>query len=165
MRSKGQISLNFDYHHVNSKIFIPNFVCVLTNKILITYWTEFWFCCWGHDPGVRLGGVWWSKTLARGFAMAPNRLRILVFNLIFGPVLSICNNRCTVKPVLSGLSQIYKKKVLKLCGSSMQVESIAECSPWTIQYFWPALSANWSWRAIFGLFESDRLRQILLYME
>ena len=30
-RSKGQISLNFDYH-VNSKIFIPNLVCVLTNK-------------------------------------------------------------------------------------------------------------------------------------
>ena len=31
VRSKGQISLNFDYH-VNSKIFIPNFMCVLTNK-------------------------------------------------------------------------------------------------------------------------------------
>ena len=31
VRSKGQISLNFDYH-VNSKIFIPNFVLVLTNK-------------------------------------------------------------------------------------------------------------------------------------
>ena len=30
VRSKGQISLNFDYY-VNSKIFIPNFVCVLTN--------------------------------------------------------------------------------------------------------------------------------------
>ena len=29
--SKGQISLNFVYH-VNSKIFIPNFVCNLTNK-------------------------------------------------------------------------------------------------------------------------------------
>ena len=27
----GQTSLNYDYH-VNSKIFIPNFVCVLTNK-------------------------------------------------------------------------------------------------------------------------------------
>ena len=30
VRSKGQISLNFDYH-VNSKIFILNFVCILTN--------------------------------------------------------------------------------------------------------------------------------------
>ena len=33
VRSKGQISLNLDYH-VNSKILIPIFVCVLTNKIL-----------------------------------------------------------------------------------------------------------------------------------
>ena len=32
VRSKGLISLNFDYH-VNSKIFIPYFVCVLTNKM------------------------------------------------------------------------------------------------------------------------------------
>ena len=31
VRSKGQISLNIDYH-VNSKIFTPIFVCVLTNK-------------------------------------------------------------------------------------------------------------------------------------
>ena len=29
--------------------------------------------------------------------------------------------------------------------SLMKVKSIAECSPWTIlQYFWPALSDNWS---------------------
>ena len=35
----------------------------------------------------------------------------------------------------------------------MKVESIAECSPWSIlQYFWPALSDNWSWKTIFGLF-------------
>ena len=31
VRSKGQISLNYDYH-VNAKIFMINFVCVLTNK-------------------------------------------------------------------------------------------------------------------------------------
>ena len=31
VRSKGQISLNFGYH-VNFNFFIPNFVCVLTNK-------------------------------------------------------------------------------------------------------------------------------------
>ena len=31
VRSKGQISLNFDYQ-VKSKFFVPNFVCVLTNK-------------------------------------------------------------------------------------------------------------------------------------
>ena len=47
----------------------------------------------------------------------------------------------------------------------MQVESIAECSPWSIlQYFWPALSANWSWKPIFGLFESGRFTQVLLYI-
>ena len=31
VRSKAQLSLNFGYL-VNSKFFIPNFVCVLTNK-------------------------------------------------------------------------------------------------------------------------------------
>ena len=31
VRSKGRVSLNFSYK-VNSKIFIPNFECVLTNK-------------------------------------------------------------------------------------------------------------------------------------
>ena len=31
VRSKGQISLNFNCN-VNFKDFIPNFVCVLTNK-------------------------------------------------------------------------------------------------------------------------------------
>ena len=65
VRSKGQISLNLDYH-VNSKIFIPIFVCVLTNKILKTYWTEFWLCCWGHDPGVGLGGAGWIKNFSLG---------------------------------------------------------------------------------------------------
>ena len=31
-------------------------------------------------------------------------------------------------------------------GSLMKVESIAECSLWSIlQYFWPALSDDWSW--------------------
>ena len=38
-------------------------------------------------------------------------------------------------------------------GSLMKVESIAECSPWSIlQYFWPALRNSWSWKPIFGLF-------------
>ena len=40
-------------------------------------------------------------------------------------------------------------------GSLMKVKSIAECSPWNIlQYFWPALIDNWSWKPICGLFES-----------
>ena len=46
----------------------------------------------------------------------------------------------------------------------MKVESIAECSHWSIlQYFWPALSDNLSWKPIFGLFESGRFTQVLLY--
>ena len=48
--------------------------------------------------------------------------------------------------------------------SLMKVESIAECSRGSIlQYFWPALSHNWSWKPIFGLFESGRFTQVLLY--
>ena len=46
----------------------------------------------------------------------------------------------------------------------MKVESIAECSPWSIlQYFWTALSDNWSWKPIFRLFESGRFTQVWLY--
>ena len=49
-------------------------------------------------------------------------------------------------------------------GSLMKVESIAECSKGSIlQYFWPALSDNWSWKPIFGLFKSGRFTQVLLY--
>ena len=37
--------------------------------------------------------------------------------------------------------------------SLMKVKNIAECSPWSIlQYFWPALSDNWSWKQIFLVF-------------
>ena len=47
----------------------------------------------------------------------------------------------TVKPVLSGDFKIDKIKVLMENGSLMKVESIAECSPWSIlQYFLPVLS-------------------------
>ena len=52
--SKGQISFNFKSP---SKMFIPNFVCVLTNKRYITYQTGFSFCCLGHAPGVGLWGA------------------------------------------------------------------------------------------------------------
>ena len=51
-------------------------------------------------------------------------------------------------------------------GSLMKVKSIAECSPWSIlQYFWPALSDNWSWKLICCLFESGRFGKVLPYME
>ena len=46
----------------------------------------------------------------------------------------------------------------------MKVENIAECSPWSIlQYFWPALSDNQSWKPILVFFLSGPLRQVLLY--
>ena len=47
-----------------SKIFIPNFVCVLTNERYKTCQTGFSFCCLGHAPGVGLLGAGvsrWSK--------------------------------------------------------------------------------------------------------
>ena len=48
----------------------------------------------------------------------------------------------------------------------MKVESIAECSKRSIlQYLWPALSNNLSWKPFFGLFESGRFTQVLLYMQ
>ena len=40
-----------------SKIFIPNFVCVLTNERYKTYQTGFSFCRLGHAPGVGLWGA------------------------------------------------------------------------------------------------------------
>ena len=39
-----------------SKIFIPNFVCALTNKTYKPYQTGFSFCRLGHAPGVGLSG-------------------------------------------------------------------------------------------------------------
>ena len=52
-----------------------------------------------------------------------------------------------------------------LCSSLMKVKSIAECSLWNIlQYFWPALSNHRSWKPFFGLFESGRFTQVLLYL-
>ena len=48
-------------------------------------------------------------------------------------------------------------------GNLIRVESIAECSSWSIlQYFWPALSDNWSWKQILGLNESGIFTQVLL---
>ena len=60
-----------------------------------------------------------------------------------------------LKTCVKGPLKNRKNKTLNDNGSLMKVKSIAECSPWSIlQYFWPALSDNWSWKPIFGLFES-----------
>ena len=67
----------------------------------------------------------------------------------------------TVKPVLRGHSKIHQTKILMINGILMKVRSIAKYSNWSIlQYFWPALSDNWSSKPIFGLFESGRFRQV-----
>ena len=53
-------------------------------------------------------------------------------------------------------TRLDRTKILMINGSLMKVESIAECSKGSIlQYFWPALSNNWSWIPIFCLFVSD----------
>ena len=57
---KWSISLTFD-KKVNFKDFIPNFVCVLTNKRYKTYGTGFSFCGLVHAPGVELGGAGGQK--------------------------------------------------------------------------------------------------------
>ena len=50
------------YHSISitksiSKIFVPNFVCVLTNERYKTYQTGFLFYRLGHTPGVGLWGT------------------------------------------------------------------------------------------------------------
>ena len=40
-----------------SKIFIPNFVCVLTNERYKTFQARFVFCCLDHALGVGLWGT------------------------------------------------------------------------------------------------------------
>ena len=74
MRSKGQISLNFDYH-INFKISLCVFKIKDRKHIEQNFHSVAGVMPQGWDLGM-LGGL---KTLAWGFAMAPHRLRILVF--------------------------------------------------------------------------------------
>ena len=60
------------YHKISikmsiSKIFIPNFVCVLTNERYKTYQTGFLFCRLGH--ALRLG---WDMGVLRGRNQIPS---------------------------------------------------------------------------------------------
>ena len=65
-------------------------------------------------------------------------------------VLQLYSKTCVKRPL-----KIYKTKVLVTHGSLIKVESIAECSTWSIlQNFWPALSDNWYWKPICGLFNT-----------
>ena len=53
-----------------SKIFIPNFVWVLTNERYKTYQTGFSFCCLGHAQGVGLWGTGGAQGV--NFFFSPN---------------------------------------------------------------------------------------------
>ena len=60
-----------------------------------------------------------------------------------------CYSKTCVKRPL----QIDKTKILMTNGCLMKVGKIAEWSCWSIlQYFWHALSHNWSWKPIFRSF-------------
>ena len=48
-------------------IFIPNFVCVITNERYKTYQTEFLFCRLGHASGVRLRGTGGAQVKKNNF--------------------------------------------------------------------------------------------------
>ena len=50
-----------------SKIFMPNFVCVLTNERYKTYQTGFSFCPLGRAPGVGLWGAGGAKEVKKIF--------------------------------------------------------------------------------------------------
>ena len=72
--------------------------------------------------------------------------------ILIGRIKDIWNskysNTCVKRP-----PKIDKTKILMTIGSLMKVKSIAECSKRSIlQYFWPALRDNWSWKAIFPSF-------------
>ena len=64
-----RIGQNVKYHLISitksiSKIFTPNFVCVITNERYRTIQTEFSLCSLGQAPGVGLWGAgvpMWSK--------------------------------------------------------------------------------------------------------
>ena len=50
-----------------SKIFVPNFVCVLTNERYKTCQTGFSFCHLGHAPEVGLWGTGFTKGVKQFF--------------------------------------------------------------------------------------------------
>ena len=61
-------------------------------------------------------------------------------------------NTCVKRPLKPD-----KSKIVMTNGSSMNAKSIAECSPWSIlQYFWPALSDNWSWNMFLKMVFENR---------
>ena len=132
-----------------------------------------WFVCeyqrvwyfWEHSSSLYL----WEAKLGKTLHLSPSCLTMwqtkTSYSIPYGPSekTGFC---CTVNPVLSGHSKKAKTKILMTNGSLLQVQSIAECSKGSIlQYPWPALSNNRFWKTIFGLFESGRFTQVLLYVK
>ena len=80
MRSKAQISTNVGYH-VNFKDFLYHTLCVFSQikdrkHIEQNFYSVAAVMPQGWDLVVLRGGG--TKTLARGFAMTPHRMRVLV---------------------------------------------------------------------------------------
>ena len=66
------------------------------------------------------------------------------------------SNTCEKRPLKKDTIHISMTN-----NSLMMVESISECSPWSIlQYFWPAFSDNWSWKPIISIFECGQFSQV-----
>ena len=72
-------------------------------------------------------------------------------------------HRLNLQPFCIKVKLSTTEPMHSLSGSLLKVESIADCSKGSIlQYFLPKLTDNWSWKPIFGLFESDHFPQVLL---
>ena len=113
---------------------------------------------------------WWKGAyyycMAGYYSRPWGRTRLSFCTVIQSRILLLCiaeERRGIVKPVYNGYSKIDKTKIFITNGSLMKVKRIAECFNWSIlQYFWPALSDNWCWKPICGLFESGHFTQVLL---
>ena len=135
----------------------------MLKSLLMCYWNEQWY----NTSNVKAVFLYGLGYVGRALIWSSNGLvplnlyhdtvtdpaGVLKWCKCFQKDVVFCFNRYTVNSVLSGRSKIDKTKILMTVGSLMKVNSIAECSPWSIlQYFWPALSDNKSWKSIFGLF-------------
>ena len=103
-----------------------------------------------------------SYFTCQSFWMAISFIEFCYSVIPFGKLKAWCvwySKTCVKRP----LSKTDTAKILMTKGSLMKGKSNAECFPWSIlHYFWAALSDDWSWKPICGLFESDRFTQVLL---
>ena len=63
----GGVKSQMSFTKSISKVFIPNFVCVLTNERYKTYQTEFSFFCLGHAPGLGFWGAGGAQVVKNYF--------------------------------------------------------------------------------------------------